>query len=74
MGIYEYDEEAVYAMWAEEFKAEGMAEGREEGREEAFLRMVADGRLSAEEAAEYLGVSPDRLREKLQAQLTVATL
>lgn len=66
MGIYEYDEEAVYAMWAEEF--------REGGREEAFLRMVADGRLSVEEAAEYLSVSPDRLREKLQAQLTVATL
>ena len=64
MSIYEYNEEKVYAMWAEEFREEG----REEGREEAFLRMVADDRLSAEEAAEYLGVSPDKLREKLQAQ------
>ena len=30
--------------------------------------------LTQDAVAEYLGVSPDKLREKLQAQLTVATL
>ena len=60
MCITEYDETKTMNMFLEE--------GREEGREEAFLRMVAYGRLSVKEAAEYLSVSPDRLREKLQAQ------
>ena len=47
---------------------DAVEEGIDIGREEAFLRMVGDGRLSAEEAAEYLGVLPEQLREKLQEQ------
>ena len=61
MSIYEYDEEKVYAMWAEEFF--------EEGRADAYISLVADGVLSEEDAANRLDMTVDEFHKKLQESL-----
>ena len=48
-----------------EGREEGRKEGREEGREKAIIDMVRNNAISVETAAEYLGISEEKVRDVL---------
>ena len=53
MSIYEYDEEAVLAMLAEEYREDGIEIGRAEGMVSIIRRMLTKG-MGYEEVADIL--------------------
>ena len=64
MSIYEFNEEEVYAMWAEEFYEDGM----NAGRADMIQRMLRNGR-TPEEIADFCGCSIDEILP-VEAQMT----
>lgn len=68
MSIYTFDAKKVRKLWEDEARAEG----REEGRAESFIRLVSEGRLTEQEAADYLDMPLESFRERLeQSRLSV---
>ena len=65
MCITEYNEAETMQMFKEEGRREGRQEGRQEGQEKAVIDLVRSNAISVETAAEYLGISEEKIKSAL---------
>lgn len=60
--------EAILERGIEQGIEKGIEQGIEQGRTGLLVDLVQTGRLNLKEAAEYLGISPEKFEEKMKEE------